>query len=180
MSMSKERFRIAAEALGKDSGLEVLYELHKRGRATASAIAEATGLHTATTMKYLGAMASAGLLETQTVQGKTREMVEYALPGHKIVLELDLSQETHGSPDPVPENLVDAMLEKISRIYGDVIDPPPSGDPYDLFLVLEKRYGKDDAEEIVRGAVNSMEKMNVAEHHSVIRFFPFISREVRA
>ncbi|MDG6219955.1 MAG: hypothetical protein QCI38_00720 [Candidatus Thermoplasmatota archaeon] len=181
MKMNRDRFKMAAEALGKEPGLDVLYELHKQGRATASSIAEATGLHTATAMKYLGAMAAAGLLETRTIQGKTREMIEYSLPGNRISLELDLEAwPSYKGEASISKMILDAIIDKVDRIYGTAIDPPPTGDPYDLFLVLEERYGRDAAEEMFLGATCNLEKEGVEIPLFISRFLQFLSKEVKA
>ncbi|MCK4718485.1 MAG: hypothetical protein KAT70_07430 [Thermoplasmata archaeon] len=177
MAMNRERFRLAAEALGKKNGMELLYELHEQGKGTASSLAKATGLHTATAMKYLGALAAAGLLETRTVRGKTREMIEYRLPGPRISLVLDLSDE--GNADlHLSEALIEAMLEKANRIYGEPLDPPPTGNPYDLFLVLEERYGRDEAEDMAFGSAHGLERTG-EDMEELIRLLPVLAtREV--
>ena len=163
--MTREQFQRAAEALGKDTGMKVLNELANRKRGTASALAEATGLHTATVMKHLGALAAAGLLETRMVRGKTREMVEYSLPSPIISLSLDMSKpgDKGGA-----WKFIETVLQKAERVYGAPMDPPVSGDAYDLFLAMETRYGRERTLDIFLSARNTMEQKGLDEHISFL------------
>lgn len=176
--MTRERFQRAAEVLGKDTGVTVIEELAQKRQGTASSIASATGLHTATVMKHLGALAYAGILETRVVQGKTREMVEYILPSARIEMALDLSKKDIGCQDSSAEwDLISIVLDKSEKVYGEALDPPSTGKAYDLFLAMEKKYGRERAVDLFISAKKDMDNHNKNIDEILVFLKPFMGAD---
>jgi hypothetical protein len=122
--MHIEEFRNAAHVLSKKEATDILMLLSSTGNwMKASDVSGELGIHTATAVKYLSALAGLEYLQYRRGKGKTKEVVEYRLRDRTIKLSLNLleMQQNEGETESLLF-ILGTLTMKVDRISGSQVE----------------------------------------------------------
>ena len=122
--MDPGKFRNVAAVLSRSEAMDILRYLNGQKWQKASDVAKATGMHTATAVKYLGKLHDLRILARREGKGKTGDVFEYRLKSSSITIELDLNKgadKAEGRGHEALAYIYHQLMEKTERISGHQI-----------------------------------------------------------